>query len=127
MTQAAPTPPTGPAAERSTAPKARRTRRRRNRRPDRRVKQAGAGLAVVLGLLASGVGLFDWFEGKVDPPPPPEIDAEITSVAYTGRTETLRQYLGENRIPAAGLEPNQLWEPGLVFLMRVQLKAPRGT
>jgi hypothetical protein len=95
----------------------------RNRR---RLIAAFAGAGSVLAVLASVTSLFDWVGGKVDPPPPAEIDANIVGVTLRSASQELGDYLLETHQSTAGLSRFELAEPGYSFGVRVRLKGNKG-
>jgi hypothetical protein len=91
----------------------------------KRITAAIAAVGTVIGVIAAGTSLFDWFGAKVDPPPPPppaEIDARVLGVALRSPSERLVDYLRQTNQPTAGLSRFEGAEPGYVFNVRVRLQ-----
>ena len=96
------------------------------RRSRRRLTAALAAVGSVLAVLASATALFDWFGGKVNPPPPAELDAHIVGVTLRGTRQQLGDYLRETKQSTAGLSRFELTERGYSFGVRVRLKGNQG-
>jgi hypothetical protein len=95
------------------------------RRP-RRLIAVVAGLGSILAFMASATDLFDWVGGKVDPPPPAEIDANIVGVTLRSASQPLGDYLRETHQSTRGLSRFELAERGYSFGVRVRLKGNQG-
>lgn len=96
------------------------------RRSGHRLIAVVAGVGSILAVMASATDLFDWVGGKVDPPPPAEIDANIIGVTLRSASQKLGDYLRETRQSTAGLSRFELAEPGYSFGVRVRLKGNEG-
>jgi hypothetical protein len=95
----------------------------RNRR---RLIAAFAGVGSILAVMASASNLLDWVGGKVDPPPPAEIDANVVGVTLRSANQELGDHLRETHQSTAGLSRFELAEPGYSFGVRVRLKGNQG-
>lgn len=94
--------------------------------PRSRRQLTAALVGSVLAVLASATALFDWFGGKVKPPPPAELDAHIVGVTLRSTGQELGDYLRETKQSTAGLSRFELTEPGYGFAVRVRLKGNQG-
>jgi hypothetical protein len=77
--------------------------------------------ATLIGVLAGGTTLFDWFERQTSPPPTPEVDARIVTVEQRSSGERLGDYLRDTNQPTAGLSRYELDEEGYTFAVRFRL------
>jgi hypothetical protein len=95
----------------------------------KRLTAALATIGTVIGVLAAGTSLFDWFGSKVDPPSPPppaEIDARVIDVTLRSPRERLVDYLKETNQSTAGLSKFEGAEEGYVFAIRLRIKGNEG-
>ena len=147
------TPPTNPSAQRGNRPRKRhqpasqtaeRQNAKQHTRPSelsagpvpfsrwrwsrKRALGAGAAAATILGVVSSGIAVFDWFGSKVNPetPPPAKIDSRLTPPTLLSTHEPLGSYLSATKQSTAGLSAFQLAEPGFEFLIRIHLQGDEG-
>ena len=85
-----------------------------------------ASIGAVAGVALTFTALFDWFQGKVDTPPPAHIAANLVRAELQPVRETLGEYLRDQGQDPGDLTADPLRQLGLVFVIEVRLRGGRG-
>lgn len=84
--------------------------------------------ATIIGALASGTALFEWFGKNVNPvtPPPAVINSQLTPPTLISSHKPLGAFLSDTNQPTTGLTAYQLAEEGFEFLLGIHLQGEQG-
>jgi hypothetical protein len=90
-------------------------------RPFHRVYKGIAAGGVVVGAVVGLLSLVDWFDQRLDDPPPVAINARIDDVRQRSARKPFVDYLKQTKQSLAGLTAEQLRQRGYVFDVELQI------